>query len=129
MSRFIKSVDVLVSPTLGEGFLLPGLQAMALHVPIIVTDFSGPLDYASEDNCIFFNKSGFTLHNSMDGVPQFRRKKWAFVSVKEIRKKMRYAVENYEILQEKAKNGYNFVHENFNYEKTENIFGEILRNF
>jgi len=128
ISRFIKSVDVVVSPTFGEGFLLPGLQAMALDVPIIVTDFSGPLDYASEETCTFFNKSGFTLHSSMDGVPQFRRKKWAFVSTKEIRKKMRYAMDNYKILQEKSRNGYKFVHENFNYEKTENIFSEILRN-
>ena len=128
MSRFIKSADVVVSPTLGEGFLLPGLQAMALNVPIIVTDFSGPLDYASEDTCTFFNKSGFTLYNSMDGVPQFRRKKWAFVSTKEIRKKMRYAVDNYEILQEKSKNGYKFVHDNFNYKKIENYFKEIVGN-
>lgn len=128
MAKFLKSADCLVQPTLGEGFGLSGMQCMAVGTPIIITDFSGCLDYANEDNCLLFKKGGFTLHNSMDNIPQFRNKKWAFISVKEIRKKMRYAVDNYGILKKKSKNGYEFVHNNFSYEKIGKKFNELLGN-
>ena len=128
MAKFLKSANCLIQPTLGEGFGLSGMQCLAVGTPIMITDFSGCLDYANDDNCLLLKKGGFTLHKSMDKIPQFRNKKWAFVSIKEIRKKMRYAIENYSILKGKTKNGYDFVHNNFSYEKIEKKFNELLGN-
>jgi len=128
MPGFLKSVDCLVLPTMGDGFNLPGMQCMALGVPVLITDFSGPLDYASEETCTFLNKSGFVLYKNMDNIPQFRNKKWAFISTKEVREKMRFVYNNYnnEIIKEKIENGYNFVRKKFNYEEIGTKFKEMI---
>ena len=126
LPRFLKSVNCLVSPNLGEGFGLPGLQCMSLRIPIIITDFSGCQDYAKEETSLLLRKDGFILHSNMDKIPQFRNKKWAFISVKKIRESMRYAINNYNELKLKANNGYEFVHNNFNYNNIEEKFTEMI---
>jgi hypothetical protein len=127
LPTFIKSFDCLVIPTTGEGFCIPGLQSMSLKVPVIITDFSGCQDYANEKTSILLKPEGFVLHNSMDAIPQFGCKKWAFLSVKQIQEKMRYAINNKSILSSKADNAYNYVKENFNYSKIEQMFLETIR--
>ena len=94
MPKFIKSADCLISPTMGEGFCLPGLQCMALGVPIIITNFSGCQDYAEEETATLLEPNGFVFRNNMDNIPQFRNKKWAFVEASRIRRAMRYVITN-----------------------------------
>ena len=43
--RLYLSADCLVAPSRGEGFLLPAAEAMALNVPVIVTDAGGQADF------------------------------------------------------------------------------------
>lgn len=126
LPQFFKSVDCLVSPTLGEGFGLPGLQCMALGVPVIITDFSGCQDYANEDTSTLLEPTGFVMHQCLDNLPQFKNKKWAFVPVKTIQKKMRYVWKNQDEVKDKARVGHAFVRENFNYEKAETLFSEMV---
>jgi len=126
MPSFMKSFDCLVLPSLGEGFYIPALHSMALGVPVIISNFSGCQDYANNDTATLLEPSGFILHNDMDGIPQFKNKKWAFIAVKDIREKMRYAINNIDILKDKSKVAYNYVHENFNYNKVANLFGEMI---
>lgn len=126
VASFMKSFDCFIVPTLGEGFGLPGLQSMALKVPVIITNFSGCQDYANEQTATLLEPEGFVLHSNMDSVPQFLNKKWAFLSAKQIREKMRYAFDNQNIISQKAELAYNFVRENFNYTKVENIFSDII---
>ena len=40
--------DCFVCPTHGDSFMLPGLEAMATGLPLIITDFGGPKEYLSE---------------------------------------------------------------------------------
>ena len=124
---YLKSFDVLVSPFMGEGFLLPGLQCMALKIPIIVTDFSGVQDYANSNNSTLLKNEGFIFLEDLDGIPQFKRKKWAFITVKSIQQKMRYVLENQEEVKKKAINGYDFVHKNFNYTVIANKFSDMIK--
>tara|TARA_Y100000310_G_C20697483_1_gene826729 strand:+ start:1742 stop:2848 length:1107 start_codon:yes stop_codon:yes gene_type:complete len=123
---FFKSVDCLISPHLGEGFGLPGLQSMAVGTPIIITNFSGSKDYANEDTATLIQPRGFMMHECMDHYPQFRKAKWPFVAVKDIKDKMRFVMENYDKCLEKAKVGYGFVRDNFNYQRINVLFREML---
>jgi len=126
LPRFLKSVDCLISPTLGEGFGLPGLQCMALEVPIIITDFSGCQEYANEQTATLLKPQGYVQHACLDNLPQFRNKKWAFITVAEIMRTMRYVLDNPDEIKSKAKHGAKFVAETFNYGKTEEAFTEMM---
>jgi glycosyltransferase involved in cell wall biosynthesis len=50
LAALIASADAFVLPTRGEGWGLPVVEAMAMKVPVIVTNHSGPAVYANEDN-------------------------------------------------------------------------------
>lgn len=126
LPNFFKSVDCLCLPTCGEGFCLPGLQCMAVGTPIIITNFSGPQDYANEETATLLQPRGYVLHECMDHYHQFQKRKWAFVAVKDIKIKMRQAVENYNVCQEKAINGAKFVADNFNYFVIHQKFNEMF---
>ena len=127
LPRFMISVNCYVSSTLGEGFGICGLQAMSLKIPVVITDYSGCQDYANKNTATLIEPSGYILHKNMDGIPQFRNKKWAFVEVKRIRESMRYVLNNNDIIKRKAENAYNYVMENFNYKVVENNFSEMIK--
>ncbi|NJL70333.1 MAG: glycosyltransferase [Candidatus Competibacteraceae bacterium] len=127
LPRFMKSADCLVSPTLGEGFGLPGLQCMALGVPVIVTDFSGCQEYANEQTATLLKPEGFIQHRQLDNLPQFINKKWAFVTVSSIRRAMRYAYENQDEIKNKAETAYAYVRERFSPEHAASAFDEAVR--
>jgi glycosyltransferase involved in cell wall biosynthesis len=124
---FMKSFDCFVLPTLGEGFNIPGLQCMALGVPVLITDYSGCKDYANERTSTLIKTDGFIMHKDMDGIPQFRNKKWAFVTVDKIRKGLRFIVNNPMIINKKMQFANDYVMNNFRYEKVEELFQEMLR--
>eukprot|EP00759_Apiculatamorpha_spiralis_P017224 PhF_6_TR23305/c0_g1_i1/m.32888 len=48
--RLFKACDAFVLPTRGEGWCLPVLQACAMGLPVIVTNFSGPIDIVTNDS-------------------------------------------------------------------------------
>jgi glycosyltransferase involved in cell wall biosynthesis len=50
------SVDVLVQPSRGEGWGRPHVEAMAMGLPIIATEWSGPSEFLTEEN-------GYPLQN------------------------------------------------------------------
>jgi glycosyltransferase involved in cell wall biosynthesis len=103
LPRFMKNADCLVSPTLGEGFGLPGLQSMALGVPVIITNFSGCQDYANDQTATLIEPVGYILHNDLDQIAQFENKKWAHVMVADVRRAMRHVLTRSDIVTEKAK--------------------------
>jgi glycosyltransferase involved in cell wall biosynthesis len=84
MSRFIKSHDCLISASLGEGFCLPPMQAMALDVPVIVSDVGGCREYANEDRCEIISPQGYEIISVIDNLPQFKNKKWARITEENI---------------------------------------------
>ena len=127
LPKFMKSVDCLVAPTAGEGFFIPGLQCMALRIPVIVTNFSGCQDYANEDTAILLEPGGFIWKHEMDGIPQFRNKKWAFVEVKQIQSKMRYVVEHLDEVKLKTNVAYDYVRKNFNYTVISELFTNMIQ--
>lgn len=49
ITEFFHKIDCFVFPTRGEGFGLPPIEAMALGLPVICTNYSGPADFMHED--------------------------------------------------------------------------------
>jgi len=126
MPSFIKSSDCFISTSFGEGFGLPGLQSMAVGVPVITVDFGGCLDYASTNSCTFIKHNGFIIHDCLDNIPQFKNKKWARVTVSETAKTMRYVFNNYEEVKKKSKYACDFVANNFSYSTNVKRFNDLL---
>ncbi|MGF7241910.1 glycosyltransferase involved in cell wall biosynthesis [Pseudomonas oryzihabitans] len=52
LAKLYLAADCTVFPTRGEGFLLPAAESMYFGVPVIVTGFSGHMDYCNTDNSI-----------------------------------------------------------------------------
>lgn len=46
VARIFRRAQIVVSPSIEEGFGLPGLEAMACGVALVTTDSKGPRDYA-----------------------------------------------------------------------------------
>ena len=127
MPKFVKSVNCLISPNMGEGFGLPSMQCMALGIPVIVTNFSGCQDYANDKTATLLEPSGFILRSNMDNIPQFKNKKWAFVEVKKIQKAMRYVFKNKAYAKAKANEAYSYVRNKFNYSVVGQLFIDMIR--
>ncbi len=123
--QFMRKGDIFISPTLGEGFGLSGLHAMALGIPVIITKFSGVLEYAKPDLCTYIEPQHYKTYPVMDGIPQFSNCIWPVIRVSQVRDKMLEVWKKYP--SEKANAAYKFVHDNFNYEKTGNKFLEAIR--
>ena len=49
LDDFVKKIDCFVFPTRGEGFGLDPLEIMATGIPAIVTNWSGPKEYMSDE--------------------------------------------------------------------------------
>jgi glycosyltransferase involved in cell wall biosynthesis len=124
---YIKSFNCLVAPHSGEGFGLPGLQAMAVGVPIIITNYSGCQDYANTETAILLEPEGFVEKPCLDGVPQFLHSSWAYISVSQVREKMRKVYSDSTLCQEKVLKAYEFVKDRFNYERCYRDFEEMLK--
>lgn len=116
MARFVKSAHCMVLPTMGEGFGLTGAQALAVKVPLIVTNFSGCKEYASEDNSTLIEPSGYLFEHCMDPSPQFIDKKWPRLKISDIQRALRFVFENYSLALSKADKGYEKIQKEFNYD-------------
>ncbi len=127
LPKFIKSVDCLVAPSAGEGFGLPPLQAMALGISVICTNFSGFQTYADKNTSILIQPNGYVFKSNMDNIPQFKNKKWAFIEVSKIQKAMRYVINNKEQVEIKAKNAYYNIRDKFNYDVVGKMFINMIR--
>uniref|UniRef100_A0A0D9XC66 Uncharacterized protein n=1 Tax=Leersia perrieri TaxID=77586 RepID=A0A0D9XC66_9ORYZ len=50
LPRLYKAADAFVLPSRGEGWGRPVVEAMAMELPVIVTNWSGPTEYLTEEN-------------------------------------------------------------------------------
>ena len=114
--KLLKKADVFISPSLGEGFSLSGLHAMALNIPVITVRYGGSLEYAKPELCTHITPSGYKSRPTMDNLPQFRNKIWPQIKTSEIRDKMRLVYDDQKMAKEKAEIAYKYVHQHFNYD-------------
>lgn len=113
--RFMRKGDIYINPSLGEGFGLPGFQSMALGIPLITTRFGGVLEYAKPDLCNYIEPHGYKTYPIMDGIPQFNGCVWPIIRMTDI--KDAFIRARQDDFRSKAAKAYEYVHNNFNYNK------------
>lgn len=96
LSRLYNTTDCYVSPSLGEAWNLPVMQAMAHELPIITTDFGGPQDYCNKKNAFLIQIDKMdTIEDKCDlHVDFYQGQKFAFPDIKHLRHLMRHVFEH-----------------------------------
>lgn len=122
--RIMKKGDVYVCASRGEGYGLSGMHAMALGIPLVITRYSGVLEYARPGFCTYIQPSGYKTEATMDGIPQFNNCIWPHIKIGEIRDRMKQSL-NAPLSQVDA--AYDFVHKNFNYDVIGKKMIEVIR--
>ncbi|XP_062174951.1 uncharacterized protein LOC133880086 [Alnus glutinosa] len=92
LPRLYKAANAFVLPSRGEGWGRPLVEAMAMSLPVIATNWSGPTEYLTEEN-------SYPLPvDRMSEVTEgpFRGHLWAEPSVDKLRVLMRHVVNNVE---------------------------------
>lgn len=91
LSRLYNTVDCYISPSLGEAWNLPVMQAMAHALPVITTNFGGPRDYCNKKNSYLINidKMDTIDDKTTVHVDFYLGEKFAFPNIKHLRYLMR----------------------------------------
>jgi len=90
--------DCFVSPTMGDAFNLPCLEAMACGLPVITTNFGGQVDFVNNEN-------GWLVDYSLVDVTwdmMYEGNMWAIPDYNHLRKCMREAYTNRDKTQQKG---------------------------
>ena len=114
--KILRKGDIYISASLGEGFGISGLHAMALGIPVITTRFGGALEYAKPDLCTYLEPQKYRNIPVMDGIPQLSNCIWPYLTVDEISNKMRQVMYEVKDRETKAEKAYKYVHEKFTYQ-------------
>ena len=99
LPQLYKAVDCFVLPSRGEGWGRPHVEAMAMELPVIATNWSGPQEFLNSENGYPLPLDGFTKIET----GAFRGHLWANPSVTELRKLMRHVMTHPEEAREKGK--------------------------
>lgn len=126
MAAHMSTADCIVCPTLGEGFGLVGAQALALGLPLIITDYSGVKEYANNDTCCLVPVEEMEPKSMMDNLFQFSGCHWPVISPDVLRSKMREVQKNHTYYEKKAQRGCNFVRDSLSYDSVGKRFQQAL---
>ncbi|VFQ68190.1 unnamed protein product [Cuscuta campestris] len=99
LPRLYKAANAFVLPSRGEGWGRPIVEAMAMSLPVISTNWSGPTEYMTEANSYPLSVGQFS---KVEEGP-FKGHLWAEPSVDELQMLMRHVVINYEEAKGKGK--------------------------
>jgi glycosyltransferase involved in cell wall biosynthesis len=76
MPALYRSAHAYVSPTRGEGWGRPLMEAMASGLPVIATRWSGHLEYMNDDNSLLIDVDGLVSATDPDALV-YRDTQWA----------------------------------------------------
>ncbi|CAK0843915.1 unnamed protein product [Prorocentrum cordatum] len=91
MPRLYRGADAVVLPTRGEGWGRPHVEAMAMALPVIATNWSGPTAFLSDAYSLPLRIDGLVDVEEGQGPAGHR---WAQPSVAHLRGLMRWAAEH-----------------------------------
>lgn len=126
MPRFLKTFDVNVLTSRGEGFGLPLLEAGAVGVPSIATNHSGILDIVYENNGWLIDRELIDI--PLQELPYFKNYlygKWADPSVEHTAELMKYTYNHRDEVKIKGQRSYEHA-QNFSIENIGKLAREII---
>lgn len=88
--RIYKAADAFVLPSRGEGWGRPIVEAMAMSLPVIITNWSGPTEYMTEENS--YPLPVERMSEVIEGP--FQGHLWAEPSVDKLQNLMRHVMSN-----------------------------------
>ncbi|HKB64615.1 MAG TPA: glycosyltransferase family 4 protein [Pyrinomonadaceae bacterium] len=95
MVRLYNSCDAFVLPTRAEAWGLPITEAMACGLPVIVTQYSAPLDYLDRDCAYLIEVEKMVAVNDSFFFPvHLGLGEWAQPDINSLRRLMRHVFEN-----------------------------------
>lgn len=96
LSQLYNAVDCYISPSLGEAWNLPVIQAMAHELPIITTRYGGCVDYCNDKNSYLIDveKMDTIDDKTPCHVDFYQGEKFAFPNIKHLRSLMREVFEH-----------------------------------
>ena len=129
MPHLYRAADCYVSPTRGEGWGRPLMEAMAMALPVIATNWSGQTAFLNEENSLLLD---YTLvevsETAAIETPTYRGHFWAEPSVGHLRQLMRRAFSDRNTLLELGEKGRAHLKANFTYPHVTRILeAEIKR--
>ncbi|XVE68585.1 hypothetical protein DITRI_Ditri09bG0080200 [Diplodiscus trichospermus] len=99
LPRLYKAANAFVLPSRGEGWGRPIVEAMAMSLPVIATNWSGPTEYLTEENS--YPLPVERMSEVMEGP--FKGHLWAEPSVGKLQELMRHVISNVEEARSKGK--------------------------
>ena len=129
METFFKEIDCFVFPTRGEGFGLTPLEAMATGVPAIVTGWSGPEEYMTDE---VGWKIKYTLQPAKNFTEQVYREEcgnWAEPDKEHLKELMLYAYNHQDEVKEKGEKAAQHVIDNWQWKDKIKMFHEALNKY
>ncbi len=127
MNLFFKKVDCFVFPTRGEGFGLTPLEAMATGMPAIVTDWSGPTEYMTDEIGWKLDYSPAEAKDFTKTVYKEECGNWVDPNIDHLVHLMRYAYEHQDEVKKKGQAAAEYVKNEWTWEKKISMFHEALR--
>jgi glycosyltransferase involved in cell wall biosynthesis len=118
--------DCFVLPTSGEGWGLPALEALACGLPVIVTGWSAPVEWGTDDEGAPLSGMHFLHYDLVEcrsDMPLYRNSFWAKPNYDHLRELMREAYENRQEWKAAALRGSEIVREKY----TWRALGERIR--
>jgi glycosyltransferase involved in cell wall biosynthesis len=98
LKRLYESADLYISTDRANGWGVPCQEAMALGVPAATIDWSGSTEFMHEDNSVLIHPEDELVPvdpRLADAVPElYADQRWARVEPTEVRRAMRWALEN-----------------------------------
>ncbi|XP_060185049.1 uncharacterized protein LOC132614584 [Lycium barbarum] len=99
MPRLYKAANAFVLPSRGEGWGRPIVEAMAMTLPVIATNWSGPTEFMTEENS--YPLSVDRMSEVTEGP--FKGHLWAEPSVDKLQMLMRHVMRNHDEAKGKGK--------------------------
>jgi glycosyltransferase involved in cell wall biosynthesis/Tfp pilus assembly protein PilF len=105
MPQLYKAADAFVLPTRGEGWGIPYMEAMAMELPTIGTNWGGNTEFMQDSNSYLIDIDGLELvdDEQVRDNNLYRGHQWAAPSVESTRRQMREVFENRLEAQERGK--------------------------
>jgi glycosyltransferase involved in cell wall biosynthesis len=114
MPQYYKAMDAFVLPSKGEGWGLPLMEAMAMGLATIATNYSGQLEFMNPQNSLLIPISRMEQAEGGDfSEGQF----WAIADVQELRRMMRMLVNDYKLGKTLGEKARNYIAQHFTIEK------------